>query len=235
MIWKKTLATKPVINGRTVSYDLPAEELYAMLASEDMTDFLLACEALSVIPDEEVCDRLGEYLASTDEYRRLAVLKVIFRNPHAVRYTPVLEQAVMSEAILFAENGLRVAYECRVPVSEAAILTATRRHIARLFSPDALDLLAVSEEHYKALVEIFSLCVTSLQQEVLADILLRKYADSHAAELFGLFSESKYPHVRRAAVDLGLAHGFDLTALLSDPDGHVRRAAFGHIPPKSPN
>ena len=232
MIWKKVLATKPVINGRTVSYDLPREDLYAMLASEDMTDFLLACEALSVIPDEEVCDRLGEYLTAPDQYRRLAVLKVIFRNPHAIKYAPALEQAIMSETILFAENGLRVAYECRVPVSETAILTATRRHIAKLYATDALDLLAVSEEHYKALVEIFSMCVTSLQQEVLAEILVRKYTDSHAAELFGLFSDSKYPHVRRAAVDLGLTHGFDLTALRNDPDGHVRQAAVGQNSPK---
>ena len=232
MIRKKVLATKPVINGRTVSYDLPREDLYAMLASEDMTDFLLACEALSVIPDEEVCDRLGEYLTSPDKYRCLAVLKVIFRNPHAVKYAPALEQAIMSETILFAENGLRVAYECRVPVSETAILTATRRHIAKLYATDALDLLAVSKEHYKALVEIFSMCVTSLQQEILAEILVRKYTDSHAAELFRLFSDSKYPHVRRAAVDLGLTHGFDLTALRNDPDGHVRQAAVGQNSPK---
>ena len=117
-------------------------------------------------------------------------------------------------------------------MSETAILTATRRHIAKLYATDALDLLAVSEEHYKALVEIFSMCVTSLQQEILAEILVRKYTDSHAAELFRLFSDSKYPRVRRAAVDLGLTHGFDLTALQNDSDGHVRQAAVGQNSPK---
>ena len=109
MIRKKVLATKPVINGRTVSYDLPREDLYAMLASEDMTDFLLACEALSVIPDEEVCDRLGEYLTSPDKYRCLAVLKVIFRNPHAMpqeRYDGRRRRIVVVKIQDIGETGI---------------------------------------------------------------------------------------------------------------------------------
>lgn len=219
------MTVKTEINGRPVPYGLPGEELYSLLASESMTDFVLACEALSALSDRETCDRLGAYLTHPDKYRRLAVLKVIFRNPFAVSYWPALEEALLSEDILFAENGLRVAHECRVPVSESAILTAIRRHLARLYAPYALELLTVSEENYLALTRIFSQCVTSLQQEVLADILVRAYADTHAAGLFALFSASRYPKVRCAAANLGLAHGFDLTVLQSDPDGHVRKAS----------
>lgn len=225
---------KPLINSHPVPYDLPKESLYTLLASDSMTDFTLACEALSAIPDEDVCDRLGAYLTSPDKYRRLAVLKVIFRNPFAVKLTPLLEQAIMSEDVLFTENGLRIAFEYRVPVSETAILTATRRHMAKLYAPDALDLLAVNEENYCALIGIFSQCATSLQQEVLADILVRKYADTHAAELFSLFSISPHPKVRCVAANLGLAHGFDLAPLQRDPDGHVRKAALGQYLPKHP-
>ncbi len=225
---------KPVINGRPVPYGLPKEELFTLLSSESMSDFTVACEALSVLPDEDVCDRLGAYLTSPDKYRRLAVLKVIFRHPRAVRLAPALEEAVMSEDSLFAENGLRVAYENRVPLSETAILTATRRHIKTLHAPDALDLLTVSEGNYQALTEIFASCVTSLQQEVLADMLARKYGETHAADLFALFSASKYPKVRRQAVGLSLRFGFDLTALQNDPDGHVRKAALGQNPPNHP-
>ncbi len=225
---------KNSINGRQVPYDLPKEELFSLLSSESMSDFTVACEALSVLPDEDVCDRLGVYLTSPDKYRRLAVLKVIFRNPYAVKFKPALEEATLSEDSLFAENGLRVAYEYRMPLSETAILIATRRHIRTLYAPDALDLLTVSEGNFQALTEIFAACVTSLQQEVLSDILARKYGETHAAELFALFSVSKYPKTRRQAVKLGLRFGFDLTALQNDPDGHVRKAAFGEIPPKRP-
>lgn len=225
---------KPVINGHPVPYDLPKEELYTLLASDSMTDFVLACEALSALPDADVCDRLGAYLTSPDKYRRLAVLKVIFRHPAAVKYTPILEEAILSEDILFAESGLRAAAECRAPVSESAILTATRRHIAKLHAPTALCLLAVSEENYEAITDLFSKCVTSLQQEVVAELLLERYADTHPDALFSLLSASRYPAVRRTAAWLGLRFGFDLTALQNDPDGHVRKAAFGQNPPNHP-
>jgi hypothetical protein len=213
---------KNSINGRPVPYGLPKEELFSLLSSESMSDFVVACEALSVLPDEDVCDRLGAYLTSPDKYRRLAVLKVIFRNPAAVKYLPALEEAILSEDPLFAENGLRAAYEHRLPVAESTILAV---HRLIIWYPYALDLLSVSEGNYRALIEIFAACVSSLQQGITADILARKYADTHAAELFRLFSASTYPEVRRMAALLGLRFGFDLTALRNDPDGHVRRAA----------
>lgn len=234
MMWKKVWAVKTEINGRPVPHGLPKEELYGLLASDSMTDFVPACEALSALSDEETCDRLGAYLTHPDKYRRLAVLKVIFRNPHAVKYLPALEEAIASEHILFAENGLCVAYECRMPVSESVILAATRRHLGELFSLHALDLLSVSEENYRAITEIYPLCATSLQQEILAEILARKYADAHAPALFKLFSASPYPKTRLQAVELGLHFGLDLTTLQKDPDGHVRKAALGDSAKETP-
>ncbi|MBQ4112685.1 MAG: hypothetical protein IJD38_07805, partial [Clostridia bacterium] len=85
---EKVRAVKAEINGHPVPHGLPKEELYGLLASDSMTDFVTACEALSALPDEETCDRMGAYLTHPDKYRRLAVLKVIFRNPHAVKYLP---------------------------------------------------------------------------------------------------------------------------------------------------
>ena len=234
MMREKGWAAKTEINGHPVPHGLPKEELYGLLASDSMTDFVPACEALSVLSDEETCDRLGAYLTHPDKYRRLAVLKVIFRNPHAVKYLPALEEAIASEHILFAENGLRAAYECRMPVSESVILAATRRHLGELFSLHALDLLSVSEENYRALIEILPLCATSLQQEILADILTRKYADAHAPALFELFSASRYPKTRLQAVGLGLRFGFDLVPLQKDPDGHVQKAALGDSAKETP-
>lgn len=234
MMWEKVWAVKTEINGRPVPHGLPKEELYGLLASDSMTDFVPACEALSVFSDEEACDRLGAYLTHPDKYRRLAVLKVIFRNPHAVKYLPALEEAIASEHILFAENGLRAAYECRMPVPDPVILAAIRRHLGKLFSLHALDLLSVSEENYRALTEIYPLCATSLQQEILAEILARKYADAHAPALFELFSASRYPKTRLQAVELGLRFGFDLATLQKDPDGHVRKAALGHSAKETP-
>lgn len=139
-----------------------------------------------------------------------------------MKYLPALEEAILSEDPLFAENGLRAAYEHRLPVAESTILAV---HRLIIWYPYALDLLSVSEGNYRALIEIFAACVSSLQQGITADILARKYADTHAAELFRLFSASTYPEVRRMAALLGLRFGFDLTALRNDPDGHVRRAA----------
>ena len=160
---------------------------------------------------------------------------------HASAYDPIFVGVafrkkrltyIASEHILFAENGLCVAYECRMPMPDPVILAATRRHIGELFSLHALDLLSVSEENYRALTEIYPLCATSLQQEILAEILARKYADAHAAALFELFSASRYPKTRLQAVELGLRFGFDLATLQKDPDGHVRKAALGHFAKK---
>lgn len=216
---------KQSINGSPVPYDLPKEELFTLLASDNVSDFTVACEALSRIPDEDVCDCMGAYLTSGDKYRRLAVLKVIFRNPYAVKFTPVLEEAIQSGDILFAENGLAVAYAFRVAVADDVIVATVQKHIKQLYDAlNVLDLLAVHEANYQALISIFEKCVTSLQQEVVADILARKYADIHAAELFELFGASAYAKVRQCAVTIGARYGFDVTRFEHDPDGHVRKA-----------
>lgn len=216
---------KQIINGRPVPYNLTKEKLFELLSSKNMSDFTLACEALSYFDTEEACDKLGNYFFCKDKYRRLCVLKVIFRNPYAAKYTQELEKAICSDDILFVDNGLLVANDFNINISENIIIAAVNKHFDHLKnSLRALDLLSEGEKNYNTLINFFSRCDTSLKQEIVADILCDKYISTKANELFEVFSVSANPKIRKRSVEIGKENGFDVTMFENDVNGHVRYA-----------
>lgn len=74
-----------MINGIPVPYDLFVDELEVLLISGDMSDFVVACEALSYRSDERAYQLLKKYITDQDKYKRLCVLNSIFRHPMALQ------------------------------------------------------------------------------------------------------------------------------------------------------
>ena len=119
---------KEILNGTRIPYDLSVEELSKMLSSPIMQDFSLACEALSYKNDNAAYEAMKNYINDKDKYRRLYILKTIFRHPNAVELVDFLESAITSEDFLFVENGLLVISEYKITVS--------RLFFSRLLRPE---------------------------------------------------------------------------------------------------
>ena len=102
---------KEILNGTLIPYDLPIEELKIMMSSSVMKDFSLACEALSYKSEPEAYQIMKSYIGTEDQYRRLYILKTIFRHSEAAELSDFLENAIASKDVLFVENGLTVVSE----------------------------------------------------------------------------------------------------------------------------
>lgn len=106
------------VNGSYVPYDLPFDNIKDMLKSPIMKEFCLACEALSENKSKEAYEALKPYMFDKDKYRRLYVLKVIFKNPYAQELVFELENVLLSNDILFVEAGLFVVKDYNIKVLE---------------------------------------------------------------------------------------------------------------------
>lgn len=88
---------KEMLNGDMIPYDLSVGELEVMMTSAVMKDFTLACEALSYKNDPEAYRIMKFYINDNDKYRRIYILKTIFRHREAVELFDFLENAIASE------------------------------------------------------------------------------------------------------------------------------------------
>ncbi len=215
-----------ILYGTRVPYELSVEELSKMLSSPVMKDFSLACEALSYKNDNAAYEVMKSYLNDKDKYRRLYILKTIFRHPNSVELVDFLENAISSEDVWFAENGLRVISEYRVKVSDSLLLSAVNKHLHELYtSVRSLITLDVTEENYTNITMIFSKAEQCVQKEVIGEVLIHNYLPSKSKELFELFSRDKFAKIRLLAVNIAKEYHYDVSAFLSDEDGHVRKLA----------
>lgn len=190
-----------MINGRPVPYDLPVDELEALLISGDMSDFAVACEALSNRSDERAYQLLKKYITDKDKYKRLCVLKTIFRHPMAAQIKSFLEDSILSDDFLFVHNALGVVGQYEIEVSEKAVLSAVLKHLSDLHCTDlyALKILSTSDENFLNLIRIFKRSKACGQKEVIGEILLEIYSHSHAEELYALFSRDNFLKIRLLA------------------------------------
>lgn len=216
------------INGVTVPYDKSTDELESMLLSANMIDFVIACEALSYKTDEKAFNLLKGYIKDKDEYKRLCILKTIFRHRNSTELKDFLEEAILSDDINFAENGLKNAYEYHFEFSDEIILTAVYKHFESLYCTFlyVLKNLNKTDENFFRLVELFKKSENSGQKEVLSDILCEKYLPKKAQVLFSVFSNDKFSKIRLTAVKIGKEYSFDISKFYTDSDGHVRNEAI---------
>ena len=213
------------INGISVPYGKSSQELEQMLLNGDMNDFVVACEALASKNDQYSFELLKGYITHKDKYKRLCVLKVIFKYPEAEELKWFLEESLLSKDILFAENGLKIIYKHNVKLKDSIILMAVKNHLKELHCTSlyALSCLDVSNDNFLVLVEIFKKLKGCGQKEVLGKILTDKYLSQKSRELFDLFSNDDFPKVRLLAVKIGKKYGFDIEKFKFDNDGHVRK------------
>ena len=92
--------------GKQVSYGKSIDELRSMMASADMKDFCIACDALAYDESRESYDIMRSYLDHKDKYRRLYVMKTIFRHPNARELTHYLEDAFFLMTIFLLKTVL---------------------------------------------------------------------------------------------------------------------------------
>lgn len=186
-------------NGLAVTYDKTTDELAAMLSGDDMRVFAVACEALSYKTDDKAFEVLKRYLIDSDKSKRLCALKNIFRHPSAEQEKPFLEEALLSDDILFAQNALQVVYDFKIDVADEYIVSAVRKHFSNLYCSFlyALKNLHVCEDHYLQLISLFKEAQTCGQKEVLAEILIENYCPEYAKDLSSLFSADPYPKIRK--------------------------------------
>ena len=217
---------KEILNGARIPYELSIEELSKMLSSPIMQDFSLACEALSYKNDDAAYEAMKNYINDKDKYRRLYILKTIFRHPKAVELDGFLENAITSEDFLFVRNGLIVISEHQIKVSDSLLLSVVTKHLPNLYTAvRALNTLDICEENYTKLTALFSKAEQCSQKEFIGEILANKYLPSKSKELFELFSHDKFGKIRIFAIKIAKKYGYDLSVFLSDEDGHVRSLA----------
>ena len=218
---------KETLNGTIIPYELSVEELSKMLTSPIMKDFSLACEALSYKNDAAAYEAMKSYINDKDKYRRLYILKTIFRHPNAVELVYILENAIASEDYLFVENGLIVISEYHIKVSDSLLLSAIHKHLPKLYTAiSSLTTLDISEENYSKLTELFLKTEQCVQKEIIGEILADNYLTSKSKELFELFSHDKFAKIRLLAIKIAKNYGYNLSVFLSDMDGHVRNLAM---------
>ena len=218
---------KEKINGVIVPYDKSTEELEIMLSGGSMSDFVVACEALSYKTDDKSFDLLERYITDKDKNKRLCILKTIFRHPSSRKLKKFLEESILSDDIWFSENGLKVAFECDIDVSDIVIFTAVNKYIENLYCTSLYILrkTEVNEVNFLKLVQLFKQAVVSGQKEILGEILFEKYLPEKAQDLFDLFSKDDFSKIRLLAVKIGKKYGFNIEVFNSDADGHVRKEA----------
>ena len=217
---------KEILNGTRIPYELSVEELSKMLSSPIMKDFSLACEALSCKNDVAAYEAMKPYINDKDKYRRLYILKTIFRYPKAIELVGFLENAITSEDFLFVENGLIVISEHQFKVSDSMLLSVVTTHLPKLYTAiRSLNTLDICEENYTKLTALFSKAEQCSQKEFIGEVLADKYLPSKSKELFELFSCDKFAKIRWLAVKIAKKYGYDLSVFLFDEDGHVRNLA----------
>ncbi len=217
---------KEFLNGERIPYEKTISELKELLFSPKMKDFSLACEALSYSNDEEAYEFLKSFIDHKDKYRRLYILKTIFRMPFSAELVSYLENAISSDDMMFIKAALDVIAEHKIEVSADILRASVSKHLGKLnFEIFALNALDVNDENYSYLTDIFAKSKDCLKKELLCDILQEDYLPDRAAELFELFKKDKFAKIRLEAIKLGKKCGFDISEFLADIDGHVRNFA----------
>ena len=217
---------KEILNGTRIPYELSIEELCKMLSSPIMKDFSLACEALSYKNDDAAYEAMKYYINDKDKYRRLYILKTIFRHLNAVELVDFLENAITSEDFLFVENGLIVISEYKIKVNDSLLLSVVDKHLPKLYTAiRSLNTLEICEENYTKLIALFTRAEQCSQKEFIGEVLVDNYLPSKSKELFELFSCDKFAKVRLFAVKIAKIYGYDFSIFLSDEDGHIRDLA----------
>ena len=219
---------KEILNGERVPYDASLTELRKMLDSGAMKDFMLACEVLSEREEREAYELLKRYASHKDKFRRLYVMKTIFKRPESSELIPWLEESIASGERYFCDNSFEIVGNLGIKINREILLAGVERELKDPYTYNpikALSSLEANEENFLATLALFGKATGNYQKENFAEILCEKYLPEKASELFELFAVSDFAKVRIIAARIGRKYGFDLEMLKYDENGHVRKIA----------
>ena len=120
-------------------------KLKMMLASDEMKNFTLACNELAAREEREAYEAMKRYVNHKDKYKRLYVLKKIFRHPCAKELIPWLEENIASGEEYFSENGLKVVDELGIKINREILLSAIEKYLKGRTNWDGLSALDTLE------------------------------------------------------------------------------------------
>ena len=210
---------KSIFDGASATCDKTLSELREMMASSEMKDFTVACEELSYMDSDEAFEIMRPYLDHKDKYRRLYVLKTIFRHPRAADISYYLEEAILSSDKLFVENGLLTVGRYGIKIPEEIIWFGVENSDLSYNDMRAIKLLDASPENYKKILDIFfgeGIFNKRIywQKIFIADILREKYIPEKAEELYRIFATDGFADIRFRAMKIADDFGFDKETLL---------------------
>ena len=210
---------KSIFDGASATCDKTLSELCEMMASSEMKDFTVACDELSRMDSDEAFEIMRPYLDHKDKYRRLYVLKTIFRHPRAADISYYLEEAILSSDKLFVENGLLTVGRFGIKIPEEIIWFGVENSDISYNDMRAIKLLDASPENYKKILDLFfgeGIFNKRIywQKIFIADILREKYFPEKAEELYHIFATDGLAYIRFRAMKIADDFGFDKVALL---------------------
>ena len=205
--------------GASTSCGKSLSELREMIASPEMKDFTVACDELSRMDSDEAFEIMRPYLDHKDKYRRLYVLKTIFRHPRAADISYYLEEAILSSDKLFVENGLLTVGKYGIKIPEEIIWFGVENSDLSYNDMRAIKLLDASPKNYKKILDIFfgeGIFNKRIywQKIFIADILREKYFPEKAEELYHIFATDGLAYIRFRAMKIADDFGFDKATLL---------------------
>ena len=206
------------------SYGAELSEILADLNSSEMRRFCAACDALSC-REETGFELLKPYRSAKDIYRKLYVFKVIYRNPYAAAIDDWIEEELESSDIRFVSAALMNIIDFQKEFNEDKLRYAVKKNYKELSTQlYVLSMLSVNTENYIFLQKLYRKLSKGIQEDIVSDVLIRRYGELYPQEIFDLLSKSRLGKVRAKSVRFAREKNLDYSTLINDMDGHVRKA-----------
>lgn len=215
--------SKAIINDRLVPYELSNDELAHLCSTKEMSDFVVACEVLSTRDNHESYQILKSHFYDNDKYRRLIVIKAIFKLSDSAELNTYLEQFLQSEDILFVHAASNIIASKRITIPENIVKETLNRYIDDIEVGYLVALISNTDKNYDFVKSLFLKSSICCYQEIIVDYLYLHFGRDKCQELFDLFRNSHFGKIRCYALSIGKDSQFDLSSFLYDKDGHVRK------------
>lgn len=215
----------PILNGKPVPVESPLPELARMLESADMTDFALACRALSLKQTPESYQLLKSHLPNKDLYRHRCLLEALFAFPQSPELTAMAEEALRSRQEYLVTAALSGMIKGSLLLPEALILSTLEENLSTLsgWYFQVLFDFARTEENLQSILKLYHKS-SGEQRTALAHQISYFANEENCHRLSSLLIADPITQVClvgiRIAAEFGCAHRHP--ELEHHPDGHVR-------------
>ncbi len=222
---EKEVDSMPILNGKPVPVELPLPELAQMLDSADMTDFALACRALSLLQTPDSYELLKSHLPHRDHYRHRCLLEAIFAFPQSHELTKMAEEALRSRREYLVTAALSGIIKGHITLPEKLILSTLEENLSILsgWYFQVLYDFERTEENLRSILELYR-SSSGEQRTAIARQIAYFANEENCQQLASLLIADPCDQIClvgiRIAAEFGCARRFP--ELSHHPDGHVR-------------